>query len=178
MPLFKPSPASDAKAAEPPPPPPEHEKPLPTTESPKRPGTSGTEALLVLNTRRASERFQQAQRAEKTYKAKKRSTVARTNLNEAKTHYREGFEHLRTAVKLTFAVARMSPYLLSEKKEQRQLKADEKKRRRAQERSKKLEEQLARERRTASEADETEAHDKEKAEAETPVKPKPEPKKK
>ena len=45
-----------------PPPPPEKQKPG------KRPGTSGTENLLITNRRAASEQLARAQRAEQTYR--------------------------------------------------------------------------------------------------------------
>jgi len=157
MPLLKST--SVKEATTPPRPPPNHEKPLPTTEVAQRPGTAGTEVFLMANTRRASDRFKQAQQAEKAYRAKKRSTVARANLDSAKAHYRDSYDHLRSALRLSLTVIRMSPFLLTERSEEHQLKSDEKKRRRAQERSKKLEEALERERRSGSEEDEGEGRD-------------------
>lgn len=50
---------------------------------PARPGTSGTEMLLVNNRRRASHRLKEASRKERDYKTKKRSASARANYNEA-----------------------------------------------------------------------------------------------
>lgn len=50
---------------------------------PARPGTSGTEMLLVNNRRRASQRYKEASRKERDYKTKKRSASARANYNEA-----------------------------------------------------------------------------------------------
>lgn len=57
--------------------------PDPSSESPARPGTSGTEMLLVNNRRRASRRLKEASRKEREYKTKKRSEGARTKYNEA-----------------------------------------------------------------------------------------------
>jgi hypothetical protein len=148
MPLLKSTPAKSAETKAPEPPP-AHEKP----KAAMRPGTSGTEALLVTNTRKASDRFKQAQRAERTYIAKKRSAIARANFSDAKSHYKESASHLKSAITLTFAVMRMSPYLVSEKNEARQLKADERKRRRLQDQQKRLEEQIARDQRTTEHSD-------------------------
>lgn len=61
------------------------ESATPSTASPEpaRPGTSGTEMLLVNNRRRASHRFKDAQKKERDYKTKKRSARARANYAEA-----------------------------------------------------------------------------------------------
>ncbi len=120
--------AKESKAPVPPPVPPDHEKPK---IAEPRPGTAGTEALLVTNTRQASDRFRQAQRAERMYRAKKRSAVARADYVDAKDHLYQGLSHLKKALKLGLSVARHVPYVLSEKKEEFQIKADEKKRQRA-----------------------------------------------
>lgn len=50
---------------------------------PARPGTSGTELLLVNNRRRASTRYKAAAKKERDYKTKKRATSARANYAEA-----------------------------------------------------------------------------------------------
>lgn len=57
----------------------------PTAENPEpaRPGTSGTEMLLVNNRRRATQRYKDAQKKERDYKTKKRSASARTNYTAA-----------------------------------------------------------------------------------------------
>ncbi|EON97685.1 hypothetical protein UCRPA7_6838 [Phaeoacremonium minimum UCRPA7] len=120
-----------------------NEKPLP--EPNNRPGTSGTEALLVTNRRRASEKYQQAQRAERTYKAKKRSAAARANYVEAKTHFKESARHFKAGMSMTLSVVKCVPYMFSEKSAERKRIADEKKRKRAMEKKKKWEEALAKE---------------------------------
>jgi hypothetical protein len=129
------------------------EKPLPQPD--ERPGTSGTELLLVTNRRRASERYQQAQRAERTYIAKKRSEAAKTNLMTAKEHFGQSFHHLKQGFGLSFAVVRSVPYYFSKNNEARRMKADERKKRRLAEIRKALEEELARE--EARESNDTEA---------------------
>lgn len=48
-----------------------------------RPGTSGTELLLVNDRRRASNRLKEAAKKEREYKTKKRSAAARANYTEA-----------------------------------------------------------------------------------------------
>lgn len=127
------------------------EKPLPDPNS-QRPGTSGTEMALMTNRRRASEKYQQAQRAERTYVAKKRSATARAARTEAKAHFREAARHLRLALRLSVSVVKNTPYLVSERAEARRAKADEAKRTKTLEKRKRLEEALARESAASSEA--------------------------
>lgn len=135
------------------------EKPLPDPSSsqPQRPGTSGTEMVLTTNRRRASEKYQQAQRAERTYVAKKRSAIARADRAEAKTHFREAARHLRLALRLYFSVVKNSPYLLTEKGEAMRAKSEEARRKKALEKRKKLEEVLARESAVGSETTDDDA---------------------
>lgn len=116
------------------------EKPLPTP----RPGTSGTENLLITNRRQASEQFIKAQRAEKAYRAKKHATLARHSYNDAKAHFSESFTHLKLGVRGMFSVVRAIPHLIGEKREARQKTADTKKRQRDLEKKKRLETALAR----------------------------------
>lgn len=116
------------------------EKPLPVP----RPGTSGTENLLITNRRQASEQFIKAQRAEKAYRAKKHASLARHNYNETKAHFRESFSHLKLGVRGLFSVIKAIPHLIGEKQESRRKAADAKKRQRDLEKKKKLEEALAR----------------------------------
>ncbi|ETS82591.1 hypothetical protein PFICI_04467 [Pestalotiopsis fici W106-1] len=133
---------------------PDDEKPLPL----KRPGTSGTENLLITNRRQASEQYLKAQRAEKAYRSKKHATRARESYNETKTHFREAFSHFGQGFKGIFSVIKAIPYLVGEKREQRRKAADSKKRQRDMERKKKLEEALARQ----SHEDDGEDQDEEK----------------
>jgi hypothetical protein len=119
------------------------DKPLP--EPNERPGTSGTELLLISNRRRASERYQQAQRAERTYIAKKRSNAAKTDFSTAKDHYRQSLHHLKMGISLSFSVVKSVPYFFSSKNEARRAKADDRRKRRLTEMRKVLEEELAKE---------------------------------
>ena len=93
MPLFKNYTGTMARKSKAPAsgsPPPESEKPLPDpSEQEQRPGTSGTEMLLTTNRRQASANFKKAQRAERTYKAKKRTQLARLEYNDALSRLRE-----------------------------------------------------------------------------------------
>jgi hypothetical protein len=116
------------------------EKPLPLV----RPGTSGTENLLITNRRQASEQFMKAQRAEKAYRAKKHATLARHNYNETKAHFKEAFSHFKQGFRGLFSVVSAIPHLVGEKREQRRKAAEAKKRQRDLEKKKKLEEALAR----------------------------------
>ncbi|KAI1845816.1 hypothetical protein JX265_000005 [Neoarthrinium moseri] len=110
----------------------------------KRPGTSGTENILITNRKEAMEQFAKAQRAEKVWRAKKQATAARENYTETKTHFRECFSHFKLAFTGLFAVMLAIPHLIRDKKEQRRKKADAARRARDLERKKKLEEALAR----------------------------------
>jgi hypothetical protein len=103
-----------------------------------RPGTSGTEALLVTKRRNASQQFQNAQRAERSYVAKKRASAARQSGHDAKEHFKEAFRHFTTALKLSVTALKATPYIFSAK-------SDEKRKARAIANKKKLEERLARE---------------------------------
>ncbi|KAF7560608.1 hypothetical protein G7046_g3533 [Stylonectria norvegica] len=120
---------------------PAEEKPLP----PPRPGTSGTEVLLVTNRRQASVRYQKAQRAEKAYRAKKRATAARHDFRDARGHFKESARHFKDGVKTVFVVVKSVPYIFGEKREERRIQADEKNKARAITKRKKLEEKLAKE---------------------------------
>lgn len=145
--------AREGKAPIPPPVPStpgEDEKPLPLA----RPGTSGTEMLLMTNRRQASERFQKAQRAEKAYRAKKRATAARQDFKDARAHFKESFVHLKEGVRMTFGVVKSAPYIYGEKREQKRAEGDQKKKAKALEKRKKLEERLAREANEDSEDEE------------------------
>ncbi|KAI0011016.1 hypothetical protein F4779DRAFT_638079 [Xylariaceae sp. FL0662B] len=116
------------------------EKPLPAA----RPGTAGTENMLMMNRRQASEQLAKAQRAEQAYKAKKRAAAARAGYAETKMHFREALAHLRGGARGLVALVRAAPYLACEKREQWRRKGDAKKRARAVERKRRLEEALAR----------------------------------
>lgn len=110
----------------------------PTEEDKPRPGTSGTEMLLTSNRREASKQFQKAQRAENTYKAKKRASAARRDFQSAQHHFRESARHLKAAASMTLASIKAVPYMFREKTEERR-------RARNAATKKKLEERLARE---------------------------------
>ncbi|CAJ2512876.1 Uu.00g009950.m01.CDS01 [Anthostomella pinea] len=118
------------------------EKPVPAPT--KRPGTSGTENLLITNRRQASEQFQKAQKAERAYRAKKHASAARTNYTETKAHFAAAATHLRLGVKGLLGVMRALPYLAGERREEGRRKAEARKRARHLEQKKKLEEELAR----------------------------------
>lgn len=74
---------SDSTMAKPPAEAPPTTESTPDPDEPVRPGTSGTEVLLVNNRRRASTRLKDAQKKERDYKTKKRSAAARANYAEA-----------------------------------------------------------------------------------------------
>ncbi|KAH9887759.1 hypothetical protein F4778DRAFT_786134 [Xylariomycetidae sp. FL2044] len=135
------------------------EKPLPL---PKRPGTSGTENLLITNRRQASENFARAQRAEKAYRAKKHASLARQRLDETKGHFREALSHLKQGFGGLLSVVKAVPYLVGEKREARRRKAEARRRQRHLEQKKKLEEELARQSTTSTDEDEAEEADGEK----------------
>lgn len=117
----------------------------PPSERSERPGTSGTENLLITSRRQASEQYIKAQRAEKAYRSKKHATLARHNYNETKGHFKEAGSHFILALKGTMSVIKGVPHLFGEKQEDRRRKAEAKKRERHMEQKKKLEEALAKE---------------------------------
>lgn len=116
---------------------------------PQRPGTSGTEMLLVNNRQRASVRLRDAQRKERAYKTKKRSTQARANWGQAKQHFREGFAHNMNGFKLTWRVVSSVGYLFRAKNDKLKAEAEEKRKLRAADKQRKLEEKLRREKELA-----------------------------
>ncbi|POS77189.1 hypothetical protein DHEL01_v204411 [Diaporthe helianthi] len=116
---------------------------------PQRPGTSGTEMLLVNNRQRASVRLRDAQRKERAYKTKKRSTQARANWGAAKQHFREGFAHHANGFRLTWRVVSSVGYLLRAKNDKFKAEGEERRRLRAADKQRKLEEKLRRERELA-----------------------------
>lgn len=119
------------------------------TAEPQRPGTSGTEMLLVNNRQRASVRLRDAQRKERAYKTKKRSTQARANWSQAKQHFKEGFAHNMNGVKLTWRVVSSVGYLFRAKNDKLKAEAEEKRKLRAADKQRKLEEKLRREKELA-----------------------------
>ena len=110
----------------------------------ERKKSTGTINLLVATRRQASDDYARAQRAEKSYRMRKNATIARTTLRETKTHFSQGFEHLKEGFKGLFAIARATPYLLGERREIWRRKSEAKKRIRAEDMRKKLDEKLAR----------------------------------
>lgn len=121
------------------------EKPLPEPDSsvvPQRPGTSGTEAALKMTRRRASEKYRQAERAERAYRAKKRSAMTRANYADAKDNFRQARTHFGLGCKLLVAAVRGWPYVVRDKMEARRKKAEEEKRRKVLEMKKRLDEKL------------------------------------
>ncbi|KAF4454894.1 hypothetical protein F53441_2687 [Fusarium austroafricanum] len=115
------------------------------SEEQARPGTSGTENMLMTNRRQASEQFAKASRAEKAYRTKKKAALARANYTQTKENFKEGFSHFKLAFKGLFSVIISFPYLIGEKQELRRQKTDAKKREKNLAMKKKLEEQLAKE---------------------------------
>ncbi|KAI0145086.1 hypothetical protein GGR57DRAFT_320892 [Xylariaceae sp. FL1272] len=116
-----------------------------TAEKHARTKSTGTINLLVETRRQASDQYMRAQRAETAYRTRKNATIARTTLNETKTHFKEGFSHFGAGFKGLFSVLRATPYLVGERREQWRRKSDAKNRQRAEEQRKKLDEKIARE---------------------------------
>lgn len=109
----------------------------PSAEEEKaRPGTSGTEMLLVSNRREASKQLQKAQKAEQTYKAKKRASAARKDFQSARQHFKESAQHFKAGFAMIISSIKSLPYMYSDKMEDRR-------RTRAMASRKKLEERLA-----------------------------------
>ncbi|KAH6874436.1 hypothetical protein B0T10DRAFT_610715 [Thelonectria olida] len=111
--------------------------------SPPRPGTSGTEDLLMTTRQQASEQYIKAQRAERAYRSKKHATLARANYNEAKAHFREAVSHFKLGTQGIFSVTKEVPYMLGHWREQQRRKAEAKKREKTIQRKQRIEEVLA-----------------------------------
>lgn len=111
MPLFGSSRKEKSKGSE--------EPTTPTEVEPKRPGTSGTENILMTSRRQAAQEFQKAQKAEQNYRSKKRATVARKNYHEAKAHFKESGHHFKLGFKMLSGAVKAIPYIFAEKKEER-----------------------------------------------------------
>ncbi|KAH6635236.1 hypothetical protein B0J18DRAFT_406797 [Chaetomium sp. MPI-SDFR-AT-0129] len=108
----------------------------------RRPGTSGTLAALQTTRRQASEKFRQADRAERTYRATKWSAAARANRAEAGDHFRQSRQHFTLGCRLLVEAVRGWPYVLRERREARRVKAEEAKRKKVLEMKKRLDEKL------------------------------------
>lgn len=133
----------------------------------KRPGTSGTEMVLVTQRRAASAKLEQATRAERSYRAHKRSAAARANWAEAKTKWAHSARNLKGAVSLTCSVFANARYMLDEHHEEKRKQAEEKRLARAAEKRKKLDDKLAKQKelRDALDAEATTAATSEEAAA-------------
>ncbi|VUC28253.1 unnamed protein product [Clonostachys rosea] len=105
------------------------------TEAEKR-LTSNTEALLVMTRRDATEKLQQAQKAERTYKNRKRAGGGRESFKASRDHFKAAARELKLAFTTLFRGVKAVPNIVGDKKDQRR-------RSRMQASRKKLEEQLA-----------------------------------
>jgi hypothetical protein len=112
--------------------------------APQRPGTSGTEILLVSDRRTASAKYQAAQRAEQSYKAKKRSAGAAQHRTDAKDHFRASAHHLKEGIKSSWKIIAAIPWMMKGYKEERLAKKEKNARERDLVKKKKLEERIAR----------------------------------
>ncbi|KAH8687842.1 hypothetical protein BGZ60DRAFT_559073 [Tricladium varicosporioides] len=93
------------------------EKPLPPPKGPaKRPGTSGTELNLRTHRVEAATAFQRAQRAEQEYRARRQATLARSDINTAKSSFSEAGKHLKAGCFASIGAIRLMPAVFREKK--------------------------------------------------------------
>jgi hypothetical protein len=125
---------------------PDDGKPLPEEPEVERPGTAGTtgtEMMLTTNRRNASHQYQAAQRAENTYKAKKRSAGARQHGSNAKSHFRKSAHHLKECVKSFGSMIGSIPWMFRGWQESRREAEQKKSKERDLKKKKKLEEKLA-----------------------------------
>ncbi|KAK3688440.1 hypothetical protein B0T22DRAFT_153827 [Podospora appendiculata] len=125
----------------------ENDKSLPDRRS-RRSGTSSPDEELKAFRWQASEKLRRAQREEMTYKARMKSAAAHAESRQAKAHFREASKHLRYGLQLAVSVVKSVPYLIRDKREDRRLKADDAERQRAISHQHRLDEKLARERRS------------------------------
>jgi hypothetical protein len=110
--------------------------------------------VLVNNRRQASHNLEKAQRAERAYKARKGATAARRDYHFAKDHYKKSFHHLKEGIKGTARLVKSLPCILHEKQEQRRQEADVKRKETALRKKQRLEERLAREAESSTDAQE------------------------
>jgi Tfp pilus assembly protein PilE len=87
------------------------DKPLPPNG---RPGTSGTELGLRANREKASSAFQRAQRAEQQYRAKRRATYAKNDIEKAKEHFKNSWVSFKAGTVYSWHVMRAGPAVISE----------------------------------------------------------------
>ncbi|KAH7123621.1 hypothetical protein B0J11DRAFT_606547 [Dendryphion nanum] len=117
--------------------------PSPTAKPlPARPGTSGTEALLTTNRRTASAHFIAAQRAEQTYKAKKRTASAKVQRSDAARHFGDAGRSFGMGMKCLAEVVRAGPWVVRSWCEEWREGRDARERVRVLERKRRLEERL------------------------------------
>jgi hypothetical protein len=116
----------------------DEERGAPTT----RPGTSGTELLLVSKTREASANFKRAQEAEQAYKSKKRAAGAKQQRKNIKVHFKQSAHHFKEGVKAIYLSLAAMPAIFKANRHERKTKADAKKRERDIAKRKQLDERL------------------------------------
>ncbi|KAI0205344.1 hypothetical protein F4808DRAFT_456337 [Astrocystis sublimbata] len=109
-----------------------------------RRASKGTIDLLVHTRQVASDEYTRAQRAEKAYRARKNATLARTSLNETKTHFAEGFKHLGLGLKGIVTIIKGVPYIVGERKDTWRKNRESKQLERAETMRKKLDERIRR----------------------------------
>ncbi|KAF2704446.1 hypothetical protein K504DRAFT_461206 [Pleomassaria siparia CBS 279.74] len=122
-----------------------------STSSPKRPDTAGTELLLVTDRRTASAKYLAAQRAEKAYKAKKRTAGVAKHRVDAKAHFRQSAHHLNEGMKSSWRIVATLPWMARGWKERRVEKKELKSREKEMEKKRKSEERIARQAETDAE---------------------------
>ncbi|KAI0471007.1 hypothetical protein GGR56DRAFT_678287 [Xylariaceae sp. FL0804] len=106
--------------------------------------SSGTINVLMEKRRAASDQYADARRAEAAYLTKKNATRAREGLDDTKSHFRQALAHLGAGFRGLLDVLRALPYLLGERREQWGKRAEARRRGRAEEQRRRLEEKLAR----------------------------------
>ncbi|TVY57396.1 hypothetical protein LCER1_G000823 [Lachnellula cervina] len=119
------------------------EKPLPNPSA-KRPGTSGTELGLRANRRAASTAFQRAQKAEQAYRAKRQATNARDAGRDAKAHFRESGVQFLAGWRKGVCAVKCVPGVLREKRGNWNSKREVRGQEKALAKRKKLEEKMKR----------------------------------
>ena len=107
-----------------------------------RPGTSGTELLLVSKTREASANFKRAQAAEQAYKSKKRAAGGKQQCKQITIHFKQSAIHFKEGVKAIYFSLAAVPAIVMANRHERKTKADARKRERDMAKRKKLDERL------------------------------------
>ena len=91
-----------------------------------RPGTSGTELVLVTKTKEASATYKRAQQAEQAYKSKKRAEGAKQHRKNVQIHFKQSAHHFKEGVKAVWLSIAAVPAIVKAARHERMSKTEAK----------------------------------------------------